>query len=61
VTGKDDAFVLWELPYARGLRYLHAVAVANGTTMELEEGNQEKRDSLYDGFQDLRARHGLED
>jgi hypothetical protein len=29
--------------------------------MELEEGDQVKRDSLFDGFQDLKARHGFKD
>lgn len=60
VTGRDEEFILWRLPYARGLRYLHAVAVANGVTMELESGGEMARDSMRDGFQDLKARWGID-
>lgn len=61
VTGRDEDFVLWELPYSRGLRYLHAVAVANGVTMIREAAAEGARDSLRDGFEDLRKRWGLTD
>lgn len=58
VTGRDEEFVLWFLPYARGLSYLHAVAVANGTEMELVNGGnfEDVKGEMRDQFMGMRKR-----
>lgn len=60
MTGRDEDFLLWHMPYARGLRYLHAVAVMNGQTMELVEGRPAEA-GMRSAFQELQAAHGYGD
>lgn len=58
MTGRGEDFVLWELPYARGLCYLHAGAAQNGTVMELVEGrgDDEERGGMLAEFERMKAR-----
>ncbi len=55
VTGRGESFVLWDLPYSRGLAYLHALGVQNGATMELVSGDGERRGGMREGFENLKA------
>lgn len=59
-TGWLEDFILWELPYARGLGYVHAIAVSHGQEMELVAGRDwvedEGRGGMRDGFETMRER-----
>jgi len=58
VTGRGEDFVLWELPYCRGLSYLHAIAVHNGVAMELESAREVESAGMREAFEQMRGDWG---